>query len=138
MISRKTRSLGVAITLAAAALFLLAFKSGGSDAEAHKPVAEPLPLGSVRITGENRLTSNRDLDIRAILSWDVRKFLYNYLDTYGLDTSGCPLPEGWDSVDTKLKGHGSGHYMSALALAYAGCDDKALKDSLKSPQTNSL
>ena len=95
-----------------------------------KPVAEPLPLSKVRLAGNNRLTSNRDLDIRAILSWDVRKFLYNYLDTYGLDTSGCPMPEGWDSVDTKLKGHGTGHYMSALALAYSGSDDPALRDSL--------
>ena len=111
-------------------IILLGIFSEGCSHDSHRPVAEPLPLSKVRVVGENRLTSNRDLDIRAILSWDVRKFLYNYLDTYGLDTSGCPLPEGWDSVDTKLKGHGSGHYMSALALAYAGCDDPALKDSL--------
>ena len=118
---RSVRILAASVSFAATVLVLPAFKPGGSDAEAHEPVAEPLPLGKVRLIGENRLTSNRDLDIRAILSWDVRKFLYNYLDTYGLDTSGCPLPEGWDSVDTKLKGHGSGHYMSALALAFAGC-----------------
>ena len=99
-------------------------------ASSHVPVAEPLPLDKVRIVGENRLTSNRDLDISAILSWDVRKFLYNYLDTYGFDTSDCPQPEGWDSVDTKLKGHGTGHYMSALALAYAGCQDEGIKGEL--------
>jgi len=116
--------------LLAPVIILLGIFSEGCSHDSHRPVAEPLPLSKVRVVGENRLTSNRDLDIRAILSWDVRKFLYNYLDTYGLDTSGCPLPEGWDSVDTKLKGHGSGHYMSALALAYAGCDDNALKDSL--------
>ena len=116
--------------LLAPMIILLGIFSEGCSHDSHRPVAEPLPLSKVRVVGENRLTSNRDLDIRAILSWDVRKFLYNYLDTYGLDTSGCPLPEGWDSVDTKLKGHGSGHYMSALALAYAGCDDPALKDSL--------
>ncbi|MBP3269172.1 MAG: glycoside hydrolase family 127 protein, partial [Bacteroidales bacterium] len=130
MILRRVRALVAALSLAAAAAIFQAYDGGKLEHVAHPPVAEPLPLGKVRLTGENRLTSNRDLDIRAILSWDVRKFLYNYLDTYGLDTSGCPLPEGWDSVDTKLKGHGSGHYMSALALAYAGCDDKALKDSL--------
>ncbi|MBQ6178952.1 MAG: glycoside hydrolase family 127 protein [Bacteroidales bacterium] len=116
--------------LLAPVIILLGIFSEGCSNDSHRPVAEPLPLSKVRVVGENRLTSNRDLDIRAILSWDVRKYLYNYLDTYGLDTSGCPLPEGWDSVDTKLKGHGSGHYMSALALAYAGCDDNALKDSL--------
>ena len=109
---------------------ILSFAGTGETVHVRKVAAEPLPLDKVRLTGNNRLTSNRDRDIREILSWDVRKFLYNYLDTYGLDTSGYPLPEGWDSVDTKLKGHGSGHYMSALALAYAGCDDPALKDSL--------
>ena len=82
-------------------------------------VAEPLPLGDVVITGHNRLTSNRDLDLRAILSWDVRQQLYNYRDTYGLPTEGYPEADGWDSPTTKLKGHGSGHYMSALAFAYA-------------------
>ncbi len=126
----RARNIAAAALLAAASVILLSFDGRGSGSDSHAPVAEPLPLGKVRLVGENRLTSNRDLDIKAILSWDVRKFLYNYLDTYGLDTSGYPLPEGWDSVDTKLKGHGSGHYMSALALAYAGCDDLALKDSL--------
>ena len=94
------------------------------------PVAEPLPLTKVRLTGDNRLTSNRDMDVREILSWDVRKYLYNYRDTYGLPTDGWPEPEGWDSVHTKLKGHGSGHFMSALALAYAGTDEPETKEAL--------
>lgn len=85
----------------------------------NKPKAEPLPLGKVHITGNNRLTSNRELDINAILSWDITQQLYNYRDTYGLPTEGYKVSDGWDSPTTKLKGHGSGHYMSALALAYA-------------------
>ncbi len=84
-----------------------------------KPVAEPLPLTMVSITGDNRLTWNRNLDIREILSWDVSQQLYNYRDTYGLPTEGYKVADGWDSPTTKLKGHGSGHYMSALAFAYA-------------------
>ena len=94
------------------------------------PVARPLPLQAVRLTGDNRLTGNRDLDIRQLLSLDITQMLYNYRDTYGLPTEGYNRPRGWDSVDTKLKGHGSGHYMSALAFAYAGTDDPALRDSL--------
>ena len=97
-----------------------------------KPAAEPLPLSDVKITGDNRLTSNRDLDIREILSWDVKQQLYNYRDTYGLSTEGYPVSDGWDSPDTKLKGHGSGHYMSALAFAYSSTDDKDIKEQLKS------
>lgn len=96
------------------------------------PIAHPLPLGSVRLIGENRLTSNRDLDIKNLLSLDITRMLYNYRDTYGLSTDGYAEPEGWDSPTTKLKGHGTGHYLSALAFAFAGTDDPALKDSLRS------
>jgi len=84
-----------------------------------RPVAEPLPLTMVAITGDNRLTWNRNLDIKTILSWDITQQLYNYRDTYGLSTEGYKVADGWDSPTTKLKGHGSGHYMSALAFAYA-------------------
>jgi len=94
------------------------------------PVARPLPLSAVRLTGDNRLTGNRDLDVRQLLSLDVTQYLYNYRDTYGLPTEGYTRPAGWDSTDTKLKGHGTGHYLSALAFAYAGTDDPALRDSL--------
>ena len=97
---------------------------------APKPVAEPLPLGSVRLTGDNRLTRNRDLDIDHLLTLDVRQQLYNYRDTYGLPTDGYPEADGWDSPTTKLKGHGSGHYMSALAQAWAGCPDPARRQRL--------
>ena len=90
------------------------------------PVAEALPLNRVHLTGNNRLTANRDLDIDHLLSLDVRQQLYNYRDTYGMPTDGYPEADGWDSPTTKLKGHGSGHYMSALAMAYASCpnDDR--------------
>ena len=95
------------------------------------PVAEPLPLDKVCINGDNRLTHNRDLDIDQLLSLDVRQQLYNYRDTYGLPTEGYPEADGWDSPTTKLKGHGSGHYMSALAMAYASCTDAKKKAQLK-------
>lgn len=98
---------------------------------AAKPIAEPLPLHRVQLNGDNRLTHNRDLDVDNLLSLDVRQQLYNYHDTYGLPTEGYPEADGWDSPTTKLKGHGSGHYMSALALAYAGCQDKQKKAMLR-------
>ncbi|MBQ7494703.1 MAG: glycoside hydrolase family 127 protein [Bacteroidaceae bacterium] len=95
------------------------------------PVAEPLPLNCVTINGDNRLTQNRELDINQLLSLDVKQQLYNYRDTYGFSTRGYPVADGWDSPTTKLKGHGSGHYMSALAMAYASCTDKDKKKLLK-------
>ena len=61
----------------------------------------------------------------------MKQQLYNYRDTYGLSTEGYPEADGWDSPTTKLKGHGSGHYMSAMAFAFASCQDKAKKAILK-------
>ncbi len=104
--------------------------AGGGDATP-RVVAEPLPLADVRLTGDNRLTSNRDMDVETLLSLDITQQLYNYRDTYGLPTEGYTESDGWDSPTTKLKGHGTGHYMSALAFAFAGTEDGAQRDSLR-------
>lgn len=101
------------------------------DVPSNVPVAKPLPLGKVTLIGDNRLTSNRELDINQLLSLDVTQQLYNYRDTYCLSTEGYTRSDGWDSPETKLKGHGSGHYMSAMAFAYASSTDPAQKAKLK-------
>ena len=102
-----------------------------NDVSSCIPVAKPLPLDAVSIDGDNRLTRNRDIDIEQLISLPVKQQLYNYRDTYGLPTDGYPESDGWDSPTTKLKGHGSGHYMSALAFAFASCQDKTKKDILR-------
>ena len=104
---------------------------GGYAVPSNVPVAETLPLDQVSIDGKNRLTWNRDLDIDQLISLPVKQQLYNYRDTYGLPTGGYPEADGWDSPTTKLKGHGSGHYMSAMAFAFASCQDQAKKAILR-------
>lgn len=94
------------------------------------PKAEPLPMNAVKITGNNRLTNNRDLDIQTLLNLDVTQQLYNYRDTYGLPTEGYTESDGWDSPTTKLKGHGTGHYLSALAFAFVSTNDTKAKKEL--------
>ena len=101
------------------------------EVPSNKTIAETLPLDKVVISGDNRLTWNRNLDIDHLLTLDVRQQMYNYRDTYGLPTEGYPEADGWDSPTTKLKGHGSGHYMSAMAMAFASCQDEAKKEQLR-------
>lgn len=96
-----------------------------------RPRAQLFPLGDVELHGDNRLTHNRDEALRQICAWDVTQQLYNYRDTYGLPTTGYTPSDGWDSPDTKLKGHGSGHYMSAIAQAYAVTRDPVQKATLR-------
>lgn len=90
----------------------------------NEPVVETLPLNRVTINNDpddqvNRLTQNREGNIQFILGIDVSRMLYNYRDTFGLSVDEYSKPGGWDSPDTKLKGHGYGHYLSGLAFAYA-------------------
>lgn len=97
---------------------------------ARKPQVTPLPLKDVRLTGSNRLTANRDRNIAHLLSLDVTKMLWNYRDTYGLPTDGYAKSEGWDAPEIKLKGHGTGHYLSGLALAYTATDNDGQRQQL--------
>lgn len=106
---------------------------GQEKAKAANVKVEPIPLSQVRLLGNNRLTSNRDLDVKMLLDLDITQQLYNYRDTYGLPTEGYTVSDGWDSPTTKLKGHGTGHYLSALAFAYAGARDED-KATLKNGQ----
>lgn len=94
-------------------------------------LAHTFALADVTVDGDNRLTHNRDEALREICSWDVTQQLYNYRDTYNMSTEGYTLSDGWDSPDTKLKGHGTGHYMSAIAQAYAIATDPQQKEILR-------
>ncbi|QHS63573.1 beta-L-arabinofuranosidase domain-containing protein [Chitinophaga agri] len=69
---------------------------------------------------ETKFTENRDKFIRTLATTDPNSFLYMFRHAFGQ-----PQPEGakplevWDSKDTKLRGHATGHYLTAIAQAYA-------------------
>ena len=63
-----------------------------------------------------------------LLSVDDDQMLYNFREASGLDTKGAPQMIGWDAPDSQLRGHTTGHYLSALALCYhATFDGEILK-----------
>ena len=78
---------------------------------------------------ESQFVENRDKFITTLANTDPNSFLYMFRHAFGK-----PQPEGakplgvWDSKDTKLRGHATGHYLSAIAQAYAGTGyDKTLQ-----------
>ena len=58
-----------------------------------------------------------------------RQFLYNFRDAFGQpQPPGAQQLEGWDNQTTRLRGHASGHYLTAIAQAYASTTyDEALR-----------
>lgn len=59
-----------------------------------------------------------------LLEVDDDHMLVNFRTAAGLDTHGAPLMTGWDAPDSKLRGHTTGHYLSALALAFRATGDE--------------
>jgi len=82
-------------------------------------VADHMPPGSVTLTGANRLTSNTLRSIARTVGYVPNTYLWNYRDTFGIpQPPGASAPGGWENATTMLRGHGVGHYLSSMALAY--------------------
>jgi DUF1680 family protein len=65
-----------------------------------------------------------------LLSIDVDQLLYNFRRTAELDTGGAQEMTGWDSPESQLRGHTTGHFLSAFALCWRETDDKRILDKL--------
>ncbi|WP_295119395.1 beta-L-arabinofuranosidase domain-containing protein [uncultured Chitinophaga sp.] len=78
---------------------------------------------------ESKFVENRDKFINTLATTDPNSFLYMFRHAFGQKQPEGAKPLGvWDSEDTKLRGHATGHYLTAIAQAYAGTGyDKALQ-----------
>ena len=82
-----------------------------------------------------------DLNIKMLLQYDTDRLLTPFVRQAGLSgKSGSdyyqwetkhPNFSNWGASDFDLSGHVGGHYLSALALAYAACHDANTKATLK-------
>jgi len=69
---------------------------------------------------ETPFIRNRDKFLRGLAATNPDSFLYNFRDAFGQpQPAGVKPLEGWDNQTTRLRGHASGHYLSAIAQAYA-------------------
>jgi len=99
-------------------------KAPGRRSAPHRTL-EAFPLGQVVLDPGEELRDtpfikNRDKFILALAETDPDRFLYMFRDAFGQkQPEGARPLGGWDSQTTKLRGHASGHYLSAIAQAYA-------------------
>jgi DUF1680 family protein len=97
-------------------------------------LAEPFALSQVSLDRdasgrETLFIRNRDKFLRGLAATNPDDFLYNFRDAFGQpQPEGTKQLEGWDNQTTRLRGHASGHYLTAIAQAYAGTTyDEALR-----------
>lgn len=86
----------------------------------------PVPLSRVQLIANadgtiNPFLKNQELFRSGLAKSDPNSFLYMFRHAYGQkQPEGAKPLGGWDTQDTKLRGHATGHYLSAIAQAYAG------------------
>jgi DUF1680 family protein len=106
-----------------------ALAAGQSSGFARAPLAAPAPQSVFpfpinQVTLNSGTTApfigNRDRENSYLLFLDDNRMLYNFRVAAGLSTQGAAALGGWDAPDVLLRGHSTGHYLKALAQAYAG------------------
>ncbi len=98
------------------------------EAEAPAPpdrMLEAFNLGQVTLNRDPRgnntkFIENRDKFINGLAKTNPDDFLYMFRNAFGQEQpEGAEALGVWDSQETKLRGHASGHYLTAIAQAYA-------------------
>ena len=64
---------------------------------------------------------------RFLLALDPDRLLHMFRVTAGLPSTAAPLG-GWEAPDNELRGHFTGHYMSACALLWAQTGDQTIRE----------
>lgn len=69
---------------------------------------------------DTKFIENRNKFITTLAKTDPDSFLYMFRNAFGQEQPEGTEPLGvWDSQETKLRGHATGHYLTAIAQAYA-------------------
>jgi len=87
--------------------------------------AQPFDLRRVKLRAGIFLDS-AEINRRYMASLDPDRMLHMFRVTARLPSSAEPLG-GWEQAENELRGHFTGHYLSACALRYAAFGDEALQ-----------
>lgn len=90
-------------------------------------LAEPFSSGEVGLEPDGAFWNAQCRNLEFLLSVNDDQMLYNFRFAAGLDTKGAPEMIGWDAPDSLLRGHTTGHYLSALGLCYEATGDSRIR-----------
>lgn len=87
---------------------------------------EPFPMAAVRLTG-GIFKQQEEINAAYLDSLAVDRLLHSFRLTAGLTSMVTPYG-GWEEPTGELRGHfAGGHYLSAVAMAYAGSGNADLR-----------
>lgn len=90
---------------------------------------QKFPLAAVRLL-DGPLKDRQSLTGQYLLQLDADRLLHNFRANAGLPSSAQPLG-GWESPTCGLRGHFTGHYLSACSQMYAATGDVRFKQRVE-------
>ncbi|GHE68490.1 hypothetical protein GCM10014715_22730 [Streptomyces spiralis] len=91
-----------------------------------EPVLTPFPLSEVRLL-DSPFLANMRRTCAYLLFVDIDRLLHTFRTNVGLPSTAEPCG-GWEAPNVQLRGHTTGHLLSALAQAHANTGDGAYAD----------
>ncbi len=105
-------------------LSLAALAPWAADGDSRRPV-RPFDLHAVRL-GPGPVRDALEVNRGYLMGLDPDRLLHMFRVTAGLPSAAEPLG-GWEAPDNELRGHFTGHYLSACALLAAQTGDAAVR-----------
>jgi uncharacterized protein len=90
-----------------------------------KPVVHAFPMNAV-LLGDGPMLKAQESNRAVLHRLPADRLVHNFLINAGLPSSAEPLG-GWEKPDCELRGHFTGHFLSACAQLSAGPGDSAVK-----------
>jgi uncharacterized protein len=90
-----------------------------------EPVVRAFELSDVQLLPGPFLTAQQS-NQHLLQAMPAERLLYTFRKNAGLPSNAEPLA-GWEKPDGELRGHYTGHFLSACALGYGNTQDRALK-----------
>ncbi|GAA2806251.1 beta-L-arabinofuranosidase domain-containing protein [Saccharopolyspora taberi] len=133
---RDALRLGAASAVLPAFSSLLPASAQASPAGSAAPQARlhPFPLSDVAL-GDGLFADKRGLLLDFVRGYDENRLLQVFRSNAYLPTGGAVAPGGWEGLDGagngNLRGHFTGHFMTALAQAYASTGEPEFERKLR-------
>ncbi len=100
-----------------------------SDPDGIPPLkAQPAAMEQLRLTDSGVFYDNQERCLCYLLFLDADRMLYNFRKAFGFDTRGAAAPGGWEEPSGLLRGHSTGHFLSALAHAFSSTGDVRFRE----------
>ena len=98
------------------------------DGEGPVLQAEPVSRDDIRLSGQSIFYDNQNRCLDYLQLLDADRMLYNFRRAFGLPTGDAMPLGGWEEPSGLLRGHSTGHFLSALAHAFASTGDGAYRE----------